>query len=131
MLCVFCFGREEFQYMGKKKIYQLDEELNSFVCSRCVQKLLQIPQEKLIKAHYLAFEKGYPEKAKYLEQLMEEKDGKQTRPGRHTAGIRGHGVSGSEQAESRLSQIQRKTPFSKNKHPEPDVSQERSVRISN
>jgi hypothetical protein len=72
MLCAFCYGREEFQYKGKKSFNNHDEEINSFVCSRCVQKLLQIPQEKLIKAHYLALEKGYSDKAFWLENLIDE-----------------------------------------------------------
>ncbi len=63
--CTFCHRAEK----GKPRH---DKEVTSFVCSDCVQRLLQAPQAKLIEAYRLAIEKGYSEKAEWLKSFIEE-----------------------------------------------------------
>ena len=63
--CAFCHRAEK----GNPKHHK---EVTSFVCSGCVQKLLQAPQAKLVEAHRLALEKGYHEKASWLESFIDD-----------------------------------------------------------
>jgi hypothetical protein len=62
-LCLFCNGKEPNYKPGPG----ID-----FICSRCVQLLLGADQNDLKKAHVKAIEKGYPDKAKSIESLLDE-----------------------------------------------------------
>ena len=65
--CVFCHQQEKYNRPH-------DKEVSSFCCSICVQKLLVMSQGQLQQAYNLAVEKGCPEKASLLEQLIEEEE---------------------------------------------------------
>ncbi len=74
MVCVFCLKEETYQCNGRRIPFRHDEEVTSFVCSWCVQLLLNAPQEKLIKAYNLATEKGWMDKAYHLENFITKED---------------------------------------------------------
>ncbi|MFH2061063.1 MAG: hypothetical protein ABIJ59_19525 [Pseudomonadota bacterium] len=63
MFCLFC-SKPEKTYAPK----------DDFICSSCVQMLLVADQEELKRAHALAFEKGYPNKAWAIESFLEEEE---------------------------------------------------------
>ena len=65
MNCLFC-GMER----DSKKI---DSGARAYICSNCVQTLVNLSQEQLRKAYELATEKGYENKAKAIESFMEVK----------------------------------------------------------
>ena len=67
MDCVFCHQQE-------KDARPHDKEVNSFVCSNCIQKFLLMSQVQIKKAYNLAIEKGYPEKAFWLEKFIDEEE---------------------------------------------------------
>jgi hypothetical protein len=64
--CLFC---------GKNEIH---DPSCDFICSTCVQVLLEADQEDLKRAYAKAIEKGYPGKVKAIETFLipEEPDGK-------------------------------------------------------
>jgi hypothetical protein len=62
--CTFCYKSEK----GSPEIH------GEFVCSRCVQKLLLMPQDKLIEAYHLAMEKGNTQKAHWFKSCIEEEE---------------------------------------------------------
>jgi len=70
VLCLFC-NQEEPDYKSPKN--------SDFICSSCVQVLLDAEQLHLRRAHEKAVSKGYESKAKAIESFLipEENDGKQ------------------------------------------------------
>jgi len=71
MQCLFCFGQE--------KNYKPDPNID-FICSSCVQLLLNADQTDLRRAYLKAIEKGFTNKARAIESFLEEKSNEQTRP---------------------------------------------------
>jgi len=63
MNCSFCN-----QMTDSNKV---DRGAKSYICSNCVQLLLNQPHEKLKRAYDLAIRKNYPEKAETLESIIE------------------------------------------------------------
>jgi hypothetical protein len=59
MACVFCHRRER-------------SSGNTYLCSMCVQKLLCLSEEQVVKAYRLSVEQKYHEKALVLEQFIKE-----------------------------------------------------------
>ena len=72
MRCVLCHMEETYQHNGKKTVYKHDKNVTAFLCSNCTQRLLQMPQSKIIDAYHLAIEKGYLEKASMLLTFIDE-----------------------------------------------------------
>ena len=71
MLCIFCLREELSRCDGKLRRYKLQKGVTSLVCSACIQIFLQMPQDKLIEARRLAIEKGYLDKASWLESFID------------------------------------------------------------
>ena len=64
-LCLFC-NRQEPNYKPGSDV--------NFICSYCVQLLLEADQGDLKKAHTKAIEKGYLRKAKAIESFLYEEE---------------------------------------------------------
>ena len=64
MNCLFC-GTE-------RDAKRVDSTAKSYICSNCVQTLVNLSQEQLRKAYDLATEKGYSNKAKAIESFITE-----------------------------------------------------------
>jgi len=63
MICDFC-GKET-------DAEKIDKSAQSYICSGCVQILINQPQDKLKKAYLLAIEKEVFNKAKAIEAFLE------------------------------------------------------------
>ena len=72
MGCVLCHRDEMYQLNGKKVACLNEKEVMSFVCSNCVQRLLQMPQSKIIEAYNLAIEQGFSGKVSWLESFIDD-----------------------------------------------------------
>lgn len=72
MLCVFCQGEEIYHLNGRKRAYKPSKDVASFICSDCFQMFLQMPQDKLAEAYHLAIEKGYLDKASWVESFIDD-----------------------------------------------------------
>ena len=88
LTCVFCHRQEKFHHKGKIIPYPLDEGYDTLICSICFQKLIMVPEAKVIKAYKLALELGYLEKAAALESFIPPQevlrhDGKTQKVGRN------------------------------------------------
>ena len=87
MSCRFCGGTETRTTTSG----HLVESEECCLCSRCVQKLLSLPNETISKAHDLAIEKGLFEKAQILKDMMEgNTDARQENPRRKPRDIGKH-----------------------------------------
>ena len=64
MMCLFCGGGEP-DYRPEPK--------TDFICSKCVQIMLEADQEQLRRAYKLAMGKGYANKARAIESFLEER----------------------------------------------------------
>jgi len=64
MICDFC-GKET-------DADKVEKSAKSYICSHCVQLLLNETQENLSKAYALAVEKGYHDKARAIQSFLEE-----------------------------------------------------------
>lgn len=78
MDCIFCHQHE-------KHARPHDKEVNSFVCSECIQKFLIISQEQIEKAYNLAVKKEYPEKKFWLKKFISTGEENEPRNERHTS----------------------------------------------
>jgi hypothetical protein len=64
---------QELQHRSvAKREHKHDEDVSSFICSWCVQKLLEMSQGELVEACHLAMEKGYAEKASWFKSFINE-----------------------------------------------------------
>jgi len=86
MGCVLCHRDEISQLNGRKEVFRHDKGVTSFLCSNCVQVLLQVPQPQIIKAYHSALEKGHTNLAFHLKSFIDEEgedpDGPETREAR-------------------------------------------------
>lgn len=72
--CVFCYREEISQFNSRKRAYRPGKDIVSIICSACIQKYLQFPQNKFLEAYKAAIEKGFTEKASLITQFIHEKD---------------------------------------------------------
>ena len=72
MRCVLCHRDERYQLNEKKVACLQEKEVSSFLCSNCVQRLLQMPQSEIIEAYNLAIEQGYSYKASWLDSFIDD-----------------------------------------------------------
>ena len=73
-VCLFC--------NGKDKKYKPETGIE-FICSLCVQMLLGADREDLKKAHTMAIDKGYLNKASAIESFLTEDEIEQRKPTRY------------------------------------------------
>jgi len=72
--CLLCYSQAtQFDLIRGKHIESKHpEDVTGLVCSKCVQRLLSAPQDKIEQAYQLALDRGLTEKAKILENFLEE-----------------------------------------------------------
>jgi len=76
MNCCLCREMErQFNFFsGKHQPPRIPEGTKKIVCSKCVQILLAATQEDLQKAHLLALEKGFQDKADAIKFFFKGRD---------------------------------------------------------
>jgi hypothetical protein len=74
MGCVFCQREENYFSNGEKRTYRPGKDVNSFTCSRCIQRLLSMPRKNRIQAQERALKLGHVEKADALKSMTEESE---------------------------------------------------------
>ena len=63
MTCQFCGAERDRE--------KVDGKAKAYICSACVQTLMNLSQEQLKKAHALAVDRGYENKARVIESFLE------------------------------------------------------------
>ena len=71
MLCSLCYTQEKCSFGGKRRFFGHDKDVRSFLCSRCVQRLLRVHQEVLKGAYHACVAKELHEKAGWLKRFIE------------------------------------------------------------
>lgn len=87
MSCQFCGGTET-RTTTSGRVVEIEE---CYLCSRCVQLLLDLPPEGILKLREMAVAKGQLWKAEILKEMIEEEsDARQENPRRKPRDIAKH-----------------------------------------
>lgn len=69
MGCVLCHKDELYVLNGMKEVWRHDKDISFFLCSNCIQGLMQMPKVNVIEAYHSAIEEGHSNKAHMLLHL--------------------------------------------------------------